>query len=296
LAVLGTGPVEYSECLIKAARLLGLTDAFVLKRNVTDAVRDDFMKAADIFVSPVDSMQESFGLTPVEAMACGIPQVVADWSGYRETVIDGVTGFHIPTTWCQCDDELSGSGELLGWVYDHVHQGQAVVVDTHILEKRLQLLIENAELRETMAKQSRIRAEQEFSHKAIAQKYDVVWREVMRVPRAPSRLRAGLWSGTPAYYRCFKHFATHELRDGQLLRLASETSDAMVTGRMCSQAELPEYHLIDEGLLSELICRISKADVLSVAQLIEGVKPYDKGRIRRHISWLLKNELLVYAH
>ena len=51
-----------------------------------------------IFVSLSDNIQETFGLTPVEAMAAGLPCVVSDWNGYKDTVADGETGFRIPTT------------------------------------------------------------------------------------------------------------------------------------------------------------------------------------------------------
>lgn len=52
---------------------------------------------ADIFISLVDNIQETFGITPLEAMAAGLPVVVSDWDGYRSTVRDGVDGFLIPT-------------------------------------------------------------------------------------------------------------------------------------------------------------------------------------------------------
>ena len=55
------------------------------------------MEAADVFVSLSDNVQETFGLTPVEAMAASLPCVVSDWNGYRDTVADGETGFLIPT-------------------------------------------------------------------------------------------------------------------------------------------------------------------------------------------------------
>jgi hypothetical protein len=53
--------------------------------------------AADIFISLVDNIQETFGLTPLEAMAAGLPVVASDWDGYRYTMRDGVEGFLIPT-------------------------------------------------------------------------------------------------------------------------------------------------------------------------------------------------------
>ena len=40
--------------------------------------------AADIFLSLTDNVQESFGLTPIEAMACGLPVIATDWSGPTE--------------------------------------------------------------------------------------------------------------------------------------------------------------------------------------------------------------------
>ena len=45
----------------------------------------------------MDNIQETFGLTPLEAMAAGLPVVVSDWDGYRFTVRDGIEGFLVPT-------------------------------------------------------------------------------------------------------------------------------------------------------------------------------------------------------
>ena len=54
--------------------------------------------ASDAFLSLVDCLQETFGFTPVEAMAAGLPVVASDWNGYRDTVQHGRTGFLIPTS------------------------------------------------------------------------------------------------------------------------------------------------------------------------------------------------------
>ena len=53
--------------------------------------------ASDMALSLVDCLQETFGLTPIEAMASGLPVVVSDWNGYRDTVIEGRTGYRIAT-------------------------------------------------------------------------------------------------------------------------------------------------------------------------------------------------------
>jgi glycosyltransferase involved in cell wall biosynthesis len=61
------------------------------------ALLDELWAGADIFISLVDNIQETFGITPIEAMAAGLPVVVSDWDGYRSTVRNGVEGFLIPT-------------------------------------------------------------------------------------------------------------------------------------------------------------------------------------------------------
>lgn len=60
-------------------------------------LRRNLWAAADIFTLPADSIQETFGLVPVEAMAAGLPVVMPDWDGFRDTVIHGQTGFRVPT-------------------------------------------------------------------------------------------------------------------------------------------------------------------------------------------------------
>jgi glycosyltransferase involved in cell wall biosynthesis len=53
-----------------------------------------FYGACDVFVTT--PWYEPFGITPVEAMACGRPVVGSDTGGIRYTVVDGETGFLVP--------------------------------------------------------------------------------------------------------------------------------------------------------------------------------------------------------
>lgn len=53
-----------------------------------------YYSAADIFVTT--PWYEPFGITPVEAMACGIPVIGAAVGGIKTTVCNGKTGFLVP--------------------------------------------------------------------------------------------------------------------------------------------------------------------------------------------------------
>jgi hypothetical protein len=53
-----------------------------------------YYSAADAFITT--PWYEPFGITPVEAMACGAPVIGAEVGGIKDTVVDGVTGYLVP--------------------------------------------------------------------------------------------------------------------------------------------------------------------------------------------------------
>jgi D-inositol-3-phosphate glycosyltransferase len=54
----------------------------------------DFYCAADVFVTT--PWYEPFGITPLEAMACGCPVIGAEVGGIKYSVVDAVTGYLVP--------------------------------------------------------------------------------------------------------------------------------------------------------------------------------------------------------
>jgi glycosyltransferase involved in cell wall biosynthesis/phosphoheptose isomerase len=76
------------------ARTLGIEDrvTFVGRRSRADL--PTYYSAADVFVTT--PWYEPFGITPVEAMACGTPVVGANVGGIRFSVLDGETGYLVP--------------------------------------------------------------------------------------------------------------------------------------------------------------------------------------------------------
>ena len=72
--------------------------------GLTPATREEKqlgLAAADVFCSPADNLQETFGISVLEAMASRLPVIASDWNGYRDLVQHGQTGWIVP-----CRDQL----------------------------------------------------------------------------------------------------------------------------------------------------------------------------------------------
>ncbi|GAB1363214.1 hypothetical protein MASR1M32_24500 [Rhodobacter sp.] len=75
---------------------------FHLLDGADAALRKSTLSGADIFLFPIDNVQETFGLAPIEAMAAGLPLIVSDWDGMKDTVTADV-GFRVATEWPRGD-------------------------------------------------------------------------------------------------------------------------------------------------------------------------------------------------
>lgn len=153
-------------------------------------------RAADIFVSLADSIQETFGLTPIEAMAAGLPVLVTDWNGYKDTVRDGVDGFRVPT-WAP----PAGSGALIGLKYEadpssydtYLSQAStAVALDMATLVPRLTDLVVDGDLRRRLGASGRERARQTFDWSVVYRQYQALWAELDGI-RSQARENPAAW-------------------------------------------------------------------------------------------------------
>ena len=160
--------------------------------------------AADLFTSLADSVQETFGLVIVEAMASGLPVVATDWDGYRDLVTDGETGMLIPTTMVRGATADTTLRLLLGVVdYDGflAECNQAVAVDPAAAAGAYAALLSNADLRRRLGAAARQRVLRQFTWRHVVKAYEQLWREQDQERRGRAASVVPRTLGPPCYPR-----------------------------------------------------------------------------------------------
>lgn len=128
------------------------------------------LSAAEMFLFPIDNLQESFGIAPVEAMAAGLPVVASDWDGIRDTV-DGDAGIRIPVIGARVE-HVTGTGlRYQGGTDNYVQylsQLSAVTaIDVAKMADAVRALMTQPDLRAKMGAAGRARARSLFDWSAV---------------------------------------------------------------------------------------------------------------------------------
>lgn len=260
--------------------------------------------AADVFLSLVDNIQETFGLTPIEAMAAGLPVVASDWDGYRYTLRDGVDGFLIPT--------LGSPGGIPGEWLAGLHSlelesyqnyvgatAQHTAVNVPRAAAALLKLVERPDLRRSMGAAGQLRAVEMFSWSQVARLYRELFEELACQRRAadPALATAGvrLHPGRGEPFADFQHFATHVLEPDLVLRLSKGVTPSNLNERLTVQ-----LNRLYSGLrgtteeASELLQRLEAAgdSGLCVAELCKGLSKERRPFAETTLVWLAKMDLV----
>jgi glycosyltransferase involved in cell wall biosynthesis len=222
-----TREAQFREAIL--AHCLNVTCHFVDGRKPEN--RFSIWAVGDIFLSLSDNVQETFGLTPVEAMAAGLPGVISDWDGYKDLVRHGVDGFRVSTY-----TPSAGLGRDLAYMhslewsnYDNFvgTVAQFTAVDVNETAQALSDLMSNPDLRKRMGEAARIRARTVFDWKAIIPRYEALWADLNARRRAappegprPRNLDENPWRPDP--FRMFAGYPTEWLTSTTMLAPAED--------------------------------------------------------------------------
>ena len=253
-------------------------------------------QAADAFVSLSDNIQETFGLTPVEAMAAGLPVVVSDWNGYKESVRDGIDGFRVPTilppTGVGADLAMRHALGLDNYDFYIGRASVATVIEPTALAQACIALASQPELRASMGASGLARATQDFDWPVILQRYAQLADELNKI-----RLEVGPRASEPWVQRAdpfarFGHFSTHTLA-GNSMVLAQPSAQARLSDlRSLAMANYAfEGTLLPPDTIVALLSLLDKSGSQTVNELLVAAGVATPVGVRC-LMWLWKFDLL----
>jgi hypothetical protein len=266
--------------------------------------RANAFSAADFFTSLVDNIQETFGLAPVEAMAAGLPVVVSDWDGYRDTVEDGVQGFRVPTLMTVSGSYLAsrytvwaeGNNSYLSGV------GQFVAMDVPAAEAAYRTLIADPARRQAMGAAARAHARAKYDWSVVIGQHLELWETLARLrgeavtsERAPHTAGREPVPLRPNPFAAFASYPTHRLGPDTVLALAEGAS----TGRAKELAGVPGAVVRGDLLpswaeMSAVLERLGDGGPTTARALASQAasQPHRQLRLLRGLAWLAKLDLV----
>jgi glycosyltransferase involved in cell wall biosynthesis len=298
---------EFIEKAYRDAALQACPDVEVITLDGRKAEdRQTAWAGADVFCSLSDNIQETFGIVPIEAMAAGLPVVVSDWDGYKDTVRHEVDGFRINTTMPEAGlaTDLALRHALEIDTYDMYcgHTCSLVSVDIEQAAKAFVDLFESAALRQTMGEAGRKRAQQVYDWKVIIGQYEALWAEQQRVrlaalqstESAPLNM-AHAWPARMDPFHAFANYPTQALKPSTVLCLADSSLEAATARLQSYQAmamvSFAKFVLPSAEEIAAVLKQASTGPQAAMA-LVQHIDNARKPFVFRTLVWFLKLGIL----
>lgn len=259
--------------------------------------------SADIFCSLSDNIQETFGIVPIEAMAAGLPVLVADWDGYKDTVRDGVDGFRVPTTMPRpgLGADLAIRHALEVDTYDMYcgHTCSLISVDLDATTNAFIELIHSPELRARMGSAGKKRVAETFDWKVVIGQYELLWAEleIIRKNGTNSSSNSIPWPARMDPFLAFKNYPTQTLSEDSLIVLDFENPQVAIE-RVNTLKSLAMVNFAKDVIPThdEILSVLSLASNVptKAITLLENIPEQRKLHVLRGLGWLIKLGILKF--
>jgi len=257
-------------------------------------VRFAIWQAADIFTSLSDNIQETFGLTPIEAMAAGLPSVVTDWDGYRDTVQHGEHGFRVSTFAPPPGQgaDLADAHAIGIDTYDRYcgYASQFIAVDIDATAEAYGTLIGNPSLRAKMGEAARKVAQATFDWRHVVARYQELWAELAArrasaVESAPAQGPV-YWPARADPYSMFVDYPTERLSPLHRLEPGDFAGDLsrIVAHPLFSFAK----HRLRLDLCEILLRMAAERRAITLAEIGAALSEVDRAVLPRNAAFLVK--------
>jgi glycosyltransferase involved in cell wall biosynthesis len=262
------------------------------------------LSAADMFLFPIDNVQETFGLAPVEAMAAGLPVIVSDWDGLRDTVTPEV-GVRLPSELPVPGSAMHLAQRHLGGTDSYVqYVGQLAALtrlDVGALARAIEALALDPALRARMGAAGQARARALYDWRAVIPQMQALWVEqaamLAHARQRPGPLTAAMDPALipvgPAPEQMFAAYPSRQPVPDRRLR------PVLLTTRpgLAETFDLRDYPFTrrlpeDPAVLAAVLAAHAPAATRAEVAAATGLRP---GVVARATAWLLKYHFLEEA-
>ncbi len=221
------------------------------EKPATDLQKSQALEAADVFVSNSDNIQETFGISVIEAMAAGLPAIVSDWDGYKDLVVNNENGFRIPTHSVSDDNNLLNRIDLqyrLGIIdYDHMISIKSITtnVDEHALLKALETVLNDSNKLKQMGESARKRWKKLFTWEIVINSYRNLWSELKELREGSSTPKDVELPSVPPMTSLFSSYGSGKFIEERLICESNSTPPEMLLSPINT---FPSRYLCGESL------------------------------------------------
>ena len=253
--------------------------------------------STDVFCSLSDNIQETFGIAPIEAMAAGIPVVVSDWDGYKDTVRGGIDGFRIPTLMPQAGlgGDLALRHALALDTYDMYcgHTCSLVAVDVQATAQAFESLFNSPQLRRQMGDAGRERAVGVYDWKTIIGQYEALWAQLSDIRAAGAKFIKPLahpWPARMDPFHAFASYPSQTLTPQTVLALVDPNVELALQRtlkyRKLAMIDFAKLILPSEDDIKAVLS--AGTNQHTAEQWVQGVPADRRPYVFRLLAWLLK--------
>jgi len=295
LILAGGDELNYVPVLEDTAEKLGVRESVIFMKDFSETVKAHLFAASDMFVSPSDNLQETFGLSVLEAMASGRPVVVSDLDGYKDLVVHGETGFRVPTYWFGGHEDLSTLTPLLFRPNYHLYYAQSIAVDVGKMVQYILTLLNNDNLREEMGQKGLDRARSMFSWSTIIMRYERLWHELSLIAQRDDTDSEVEDPYRIDYFRVFKHYVTNLIGPEYSVK-TTPLGNSILTGEFVFTICQDMINMIDGGLVTTIIS-VSKSSIHigDLVSLVTRNGKYTEDEAYYHVMWMLKQGMIEFT-
>ena len=264
-------------------------------------IKNNSLAAADIFCSLSDNVQETFGITPIEAMSSGLPCVVSDWNGYKDTIRSGIDGFRVPSLMPEegIGNDLAFRYSLEIDTYDMYigHTSNLISIDINKTTSALTRLVNSQKLRNEMGENAKQRCKVEYDWSNIINKYITLWNDLNQIRKESSNQFSYYKSADRLDpFLSFSQYSTDTLTDAKIIRLKRDGTSNNFEKKLKDLKELlminyASYVIPDEKLLISFLKDINE-NATTIKEIKTLYKDLNYAYIVRAIMWLYKFDFI----